>query len=98
MPFPGGGPAHLVIQVFFTFLILSLFAQAILSWLPLKPSNPFVRFFTTVTTPLLVPVRRFIPQMTIGMFDIGWTVAFLVSWWGLVILQSLILSALPLGL
>jgi uncharacterized protein YggT (Ycf19 family) len=93
----GGGPIHLAISVFFSFLILSLFVQAILSWLPLKPDNPFVRFFTTVTAPVLLPVRRLMPTMQLGIFDIGWTIAFLVVWWGLTILSSLILNALPQG-
>ncbi|MBF6589798.1 MAG: YggT family protein [Ktedonobacterales bacterium] len=97
MNFPGGGPLHFIIQVFFGFLILSLFVRAILSWFPLTPSNPLVRFFDTVTTPVLMPVRKRLPAMSIGMFDIGWTVAFLFAWWALTLLAGLLSGALPSG-
>jgi uncharacterized protein YggT (Ycf19 family) len=97
MTFPGGGPLHLAISAFFLFLTISLFAQAILSWLPLRPDNPFVRFFTIVTGPILAPTRRVVPSMTVGMFDVGYTIAFLVAWWALTVISFLMTSALPAG-
>lgn len=93
----GGGPMHFAIQVFIAFLVIALFLRAILSWLPLRPDNPFTRFFTIITSPILNPVRRVVPSMTVGMFDIGWTIAYFVAWWALGIFGALILQALPLG-
>jgi YggT family protein len=92
-----GGPVHFTIQVFIAFLVLSIFAQAILSWLPLRPDNPLIRFFNVVTAPVLSPVRRLLPPMTVGMLDIGTTIAYFISWWALGMLSLLLLSALPQG-
>src|SRR5579862_2929201 len=97
MSFPGGGPLHFAISLFIAFLVVSLLAQAILSWFPLRQDNPLVRFFTMVTAPVLTPVRRVIPSMTIGMFDIGWSIAFLMAWWALGVFGALVLAALPRG-
>ena len=97
MVFPGGGPLHFTVSVFIAFLVISLLAQAILSWFPIRPDNPLLRFFTTITAPVLSPMRRIIPSMAIGMFDIGWSIAYLVTWWALGTFGALVLAALPRG-
>lgn len=79
-------------------LILCLLVQAVLSWLPMiPPTHPIVRFFGNVTGPLLDPIRRRMPSMTIGMLDLGTTVAFLLCWWAISLVAGLLLQALPVG-
>ena len=88
--------AHLIVSLFFTVLIICLFISAIISWIPnLRPDNPIVRFFTTITAPLINPVVKRLPRMAIGMFDFTYTVAFFFVWWVLGMLGLLINQALP---
>ena len=84
------------VNLFFDILILFMFVRAILSFFPmLSPANPFVRFFTNVTSPIYDPIFKLLPRMAIGMLDLGPTVAFIFVWWALYILQTLTLTALP---
>jgi uncharacterized protein YggT (Ycf19 family) len=88
--------AHILIPIFFEALIICLFISAIISWIPnLGPENPIVRFFNTITSPLMNPVVKRLPHMTLGMFDFTYTVAFIFVWWILGMLQHLLLQALP---
>lgn len=87
---------HLFISLLFGLLIIFMFIRVILSWLPmLPPGNPFVRFFTNVTGPLYDPIYRVLPRMSVSMFDLRATIAFIFSWWALTILEKLIVSAIP---
>jgi YggT family protein len=49
-------------------LAFAIFIRAIMSWFPIDPSGPIVQGITSVTEPVLVPLRRVIPR--IGMIDI----------------------------
>ncbi len=92
------GILHLLVQVVFLGLIACMFVQVILSWLTmafLSPDAPIIRFFNRITSPIVDPIRRRIPAMALGMLDLSWTVAFIFAFWGLLILQRLIYSALP---
>ena len=90
------GLLHLFITLLFSFLIISLFVRVILSWLPmLTPGNPFVRFFTNITGPIYDPVYRVLPRMSISMLDLRATITLIFSWWALMVLERLILSAIP---
>lgn len=88
---------HITIPLFFTALVICLFVQMILSWLPLPPNNGFVRFFQGITAPVIEPVRKRIPAMSVGMLDLSYTVAFIFVWWALGITAALLLQALPAG-
>lgn len=91
------GLVHLVIIILFDALILCLFIRAILSFFPMiSPANRFVRFFTNVVGPVYDPVYRLLPRISVSMFDLSATVAFLFTWWALAILERLIVSSLPL--
>lgn len=88
--------AHLIVSVFFTALIICLFISAIISWIPnLGPENPIFRFFNTITSPLINPVVKRLPRITLGMFDLTYTVAFFFVWWVLGMLGLLVGQALP---
>jgi uncharacterized protein YggT (Ycf19 family) len=95
------GPLHLVVAVVFDILILGMFIWMLLSWLqmmmPVSPGNPFVRFVDSLVAPLVDPIRKRIPSTSMGMLNIGYTVAFIFAWWSLGILAALILQGLPHG-
>lgn len=94
------GPLHLIISYFYLSIVVLLWSRFILSFLAPSLSNiPFLmRLYVTVsklTDPLIEPLQRRMPHMSLGMFDVGGTVAFIFSWWALGILTGLILYALP---
>ncbi len=52
-----------------------LFARVIMSWVYPNPgANAFTRFLFEVTEPILMPIRRLLPQM--GMIDLAPLAAF----------------------
>jgi YggT family protein len=55
---------------------LIVLAAVILSWLNLPPENPFVRFVTEATEPILAPIRRIMPDL--GGIDLSPMVLLLV--------------------
>jgi YggT family protein len=50
---------HLIIEIY----SLVLLASVLLSWLPIDPDNPFVRFIRSSTEPVLEPIRRILPPV-----------------------------------
>ena len=91
------GILHLLITLFFGWLVICLIVRLILSWLPISPGHPIPRFFNVMTDPVLDPVRRRIPAMGVGFFDISATVAYLFTWWALTLIGTLLTQALPPG-
>jgi YggT family protein len=49
------------------FYSLIVFVAVVLSWLRLSPDNPVVRIVTTLTEPVLAPIRKVMPDL--GGFD-----------------------------
>lgn len=43
----------------YTYVVL---ASVILSWVRLEPSNPFVKFVSALTEPVLKPIREVLPK------------------------------------
>jgi YggT family protein len=82
--------SFLFVLVKWTFGILqiALFARVISSWVGGSPYSKWWRWSYVITEPILAPLRRVIP--TIGMLDI----TILVAYFGLQLLESVILSAL----
>ncbi|HEU5439008.1 MAG TPA: YggT family protein [Ktedonobacterales bacterium] len=91
------GLLHLTIDLFFRLLILALLVRVIVSWLPLPPGNPFTRFFTNLTDPILMPIAKRIPAGAVGFFDLSLIISLFFSWWALGLLDAIFLSALPSG-
>lgn len=88
--------AHIAIKLLSGALIISLFVQALLSWFPMiPPTHPVPRFFANVNGPILDPIRRRLPAMSVGIFDLSYTIAFLLAWWAIGIVAALLLQALP---
>ena len=75
MGFPALLAAALVnlVNLFFNVFIFSLFAQALLSWLPDAGRSPVAGLLRSITAPVLTPVRRFVPPM--GGLDLSSLVA-----------------------
>ncbi len=53
-----------------------LIARVIVSWLPVDPFSPWVRFLHEATEPVLAPIRRVLPPL--GGFDLSPMVALLL--------------------
>ncbi len=71
-------------------LSLAIIARALISWVPMDPSNPIVRFLDSITEPILAPLRRVIPPIG-GTIDITPIVALVL----LQVLQAVINNAFP---
>jgi YggT family protein len=83
-----GGPLSILVQLFFGFLLISVIASILLSWLPISPGNPISRFFTIVVYPIMEPLNRRIPP--IGMLNINPLIALWLLW----LVRSLLLYGL----
>jgi YggT family protein len=70
---------HLLVSWTFGILRLALFIRVIISWLPISPYSPWVRWTVVLTEPILRPLRQILP--TIGPLDISPLVAYFVLGW-----------------
>jgi YggT family protein len=55
--------------LFLQIYLFALFARIILSWFPISPGSalaPVFSFLYTVTEPVLGPIRRLMPPMSMG--------------------------------
>ena len=95
------GFVHLLIAMVFDVLILSMFVWMLVSWfmmmMPGAGGSRFVRFLDAMIAPVVEPIRKRIPSTSMGMLNIGYTVAFIFAWWSLRVLAIIILLALPGG-
>ncbi|HEY8171915.1 MAG TPA: YggT family protein [Dehalococcoidia bacterium] len=57
-------------------LTLAIIARAIMSWFNLDPRNPLVQILSSITDPIIEPIRRIMPRL--GMFDLSPLVALLL--------------------
>ena len=72
-------------------IILAMLVRAIASWFRLDERYAFIRFLAYITDPFIAPVRRLVRP--VGVIDLS----FIVTWFLLVVVQQLLLQALPLG-
>lgn len=77
---------HDLISLTFDIFIIAIFVQAILSWVNPDPYNPISTLLSSLTRPVLQPVRKYVP--TIGGLDLSSLVALIA----LMFLKRLILS------
>lgn len=77
-----------LIRVIFELLTLAIVARAFLSFAPLSPYHPLVRFLFQVTEPIMAPLRRYIPPL--GMMDFTPLVAIIL----LQVIQRLLITLL----
>jgi len=60
-----------VIQTLINIYSLVLLVAIIASWVNADPYNPIVRFLRAATEPLLMRVRRAMPFVVVGSFDLS---------------------------
>lgn len=51
-----------VVNMGLTFLLILVFARAVISWVQADPYNPIVQFLAASTEPILRPIRRRLPH------------------------------------
>ena len=83
-----GSILYVLVRWTFGILQVALFARVISSWVGGSPYSKWWRWSYVLTEPILAPLRRVIPN--IGMFDI----TIIVAYFGLQLLESVILGAL----
>ena len=84
-----------IIQIVLSILYWLILVRALISWVNPDPHNPIVQFLHSVTEPVLVPIRRFLPVGIRFRIDISPIVAFLL----IIFLKSfLVQSLVDLGL
>ena len=66
--------------------VLVVVGAVIVSWIRLPEDNPIVKFFNSVTEPILTQIRRYVP--TVGGVDFSPIILLI----GLQLLRSFILS------
>jgi YggT family protein len=76
-----------------TIITIAIIARALLSFAPLDPYHPIVRFVHQFTEPFLQPVRRLMPAT--GMIDFSPMIAILLLQVVGRVLQVLIISLFP---
>ena len=65
-----------LVDLFFTLLSLAILARVLLSWVRVSPYHPAVEFLYQITEPILAPLRRIIPS--VSMVDISPIIAMLL--------------------
>jgi YggT family protein len=85
------GIIYTIVQYGIGILLLALIIRAVASWFHIDERYAFIRFCAKLTDPFITPIRRIVPP--IGMFDIAFILAFFL----LITLQTLLLQALPPG-
>lgn len=74
-----------VIEILFGFFSLALFLRVLLPWFKVAPGNPILRFLTTLTEPLVRPVRNWLGGGRTwvngaGYLDFAPVVTFMLLW------------------
>jgi YggT family protein len=91
----GVPPDHGVIYAIILYstgaLIVAMFVRAIASWFRIDERFAIIRFLARITDPFIMPIRRIIRP--VGVIDIS----FLIAWFLIATIQTLLLQALPTG-
>ena len=87
LPFP---LVHWIVFFGIGFLILAMLIRAIASWFRIDERYAIIRFLARITDPFIDPVRRIVRP--VGVMDLS----FLIAWFLLGTIETLLLQALPL--
>lgn len=75
-----------LLTMYFWILVLAI----VVSWVNADARNPFVRFFYAATDPVLYQIRRRLPFLVAGGFDLSPILVFLaITFVRMVVVQSL---------
>ncbi|HEX9069044.1 MAG TPA: YggT family protein [Ktedonobacterales bacterium] len=89
---------HRLVTIVGYAIILSMILTFLLSFLSsIDFVRPWAAFFRKVTSWLIEPIARRIPAMSLGMFDITRTIAFIFILWSTGIIMSFFGNVLPSG-
>jgi YggT family protein len=80
---------HWIVFYGIGFLILAMLVRIIASWFRIDERYAIIRFLARVTDPFIDPVRRLVGR--VGVFDLS----FLITWFLLGTIETLLLQALP---
>jgi len=86
LPFP---LVHWIVFYGIGFLILAMLVRAIASWFRIDERYAIIRFLARVTNPFIDPVRSIVRP--VGVMDLS----FLIAWFMLITIETLLLQALP---
>jgi YggT family protein len=78
-----------VLNMALTLYMWIIIGRAVISWVNPDPYNPIVRFLTSVTEPVLYPIRRRLP-ISLGGIDFSPILVIL----GIVFVQSFLVQSL----
>lgn len=87
------GLLHGLIGLLEGVLILCLIVQFLLALVLQGRENQVTRFFRNVTAPVLTPLERLIPPISIG--GITFSIAFIAAWWVIQVVGAVLSQALP---
>ena len=80
------------------FYLVLVVISALISWVNPDPRNPIVRFLYSVTEPVLYQIRRRLPFVIIGCFDLSPVVLIIgIQFVRMLVVQSLIDLSFRLG-
>lgn len=60
-----------ILDLAFNIYIFIVVARALVSWVNPDPYNPIVRFLHSATDPVLYRLRRLLPFLQVGAFDLS---------------------------
>jgi YggT family protein len=87
-----------VLDNILTVYLFIVIASAVISWVSPDPYNPIVRFLRNVTEPVYMYIRRYLPFVYIGGFDLSPIVLIVViQFFKFAIVQNLFYLAVKLG-
>jgi YggT family protein len=72
-------------------LVIAMLIRVFASWFQFDERFAFIRFLARLTDPFILPIRRIV-RPAAGAFDFS----FLITWFLLITVQTLLLQALPL--
>ena len=72
-------------------IILAMLIRVIASWFRIDERYAIIRFLAKLTDPFILPIRRIMPRA--GIFDFS----FIIAWFMLLTIQTLLVQALPPG-
>src|SRR5438067_10888330 len=83
-----------LLSIYFWIVLIS----ALISWINPDPRNPIVRFLYSVTEPVLYQIRRRLPFVIIGGFDLSPVVLIIgIQFVRMLVVQSLVDLSFRLG-
>ena len=78
-----------VLDIVLTLYMWIIIARAVISWVNPDPYNPIVRFLSSVTEPVLFPIRRRLP-ISLGGIDFSPIIVILV----IIFIQAFLVQSL----